>query len=57
MYSREDKRAYTCYYAWTAWYAVVRCLSVCLSVRPSIRHTRVLCRNNKAHHQAISTEL
>jgi len=26
-------------------YAVARCLSVCLSVRPSLRHTPVLCVN------------
>jgi len=33
----------------SAVYAVVRCLSV----RLSVCHTRVLCRNNRADHEAI----
>jgi len=37
----------------SAIYAVVRCLSV----RLSVCHTGVSCRNNRAHHQSISTGL
>ena len=40
----------------TAQYLLYDAVSVCLSVRLSVCHTRVSCRNNRAHHQAISTE-
>jgi len=34
-------------------YAVARCLSVCLSVRPSVRHTPVLCLNEYTYSQSF----
>jgi len=36
-------------------YAVVRCLSVCLSVCPSVRHTPVLCLNGYTYPQIFFT--
>jgi len=42
-------------YAWHGILAVLRCLSVRSSVRLSVCHTGVLYRNNRAHHQPIST--
>jgi len=39
----------------SAVYAVARCLSVRPSVRQSVCHTDVLCRNNKTHHHWIVT--
>jgi len=39
----------------SAAYAVAISLSVCLSVRPSVCHTPVFCRNGSTYHQTFIT--
>ena len=38
-------------------YVTSQPFNICASVRLSVCHTDVLCHNNRAHHQAISTGL
>jgi len=36
-------------------YAVARCMFICLSVRPSVRHTPILCLNDCTYPQSFFT--